>query len=80
MMIRGAVATLDRSVGAVQLYRADRAALVTLSAQARIAAGLTRDVVAFCPFVGAPGDSIGRAGIKHQTSGKKQCRSHHFRH
>jgi hypothetical protein len=48
-MIRGAVAPLAGHVGAVQLCRADRAALVALRVHLRIAAGLAGDVVILCP-------------------------------
>jgi hypothetical protein len=48
-MIGGAMASLTWHIGAVQLNRADRAALVTLRVHLRIAAGLAGDVVIPCP-------------------------------
>jgi hypothetical protein len=64
-VIRGAVAPLAGHVGAVQLCRADRAALVAFCVTLRLATSLAGYLVIPSPLISAPSGAVGGTGVNN---------------
>jgi hypothetical protein len=64
-MIRSAVASLADTVGAVQFYRADSAALVAFCVTLRLATSLAGYLVIPSPLISAPSGAVGGTGVNN---------------